>query len=49
LKEYVRFFSRILAYFRGDVSIIVALVVLIGVSLATGILWVLPASIPATR
>ena len=45
MKGYVRFFSRILAYFRGDLPIIVALVVLIGVSLAVGVLMVWPVSI----
>jgi subfamily B ATP-binding cassette protein MsbA len=45
LKEYVRFFSRILAYFRRDLRLITSLVILIGVSLAAGVLLVWPASI----
>src|SRR5687767_7950234 len=45
LKAYVRFFSRILAYFRGDLHLIASLVVLIGVSLAVGVLMVWPVSI----
>src|SRR3954467_2289348 len=45
LKAYVRFFSRILAYFRRDVRLVTSLVILIGVSLAAGVLLVWPASI----
>jgi ABC-type uncharacterized transport system YnjBCD ATPase subunit len=45
LRAYVRLFSRILAYFRGDLPLIPALVVLIGVSLAVGVLMVWPVSI----
>ena len=45
MKEYVRFFSRILAYFRRDLLFIVSLVLLIGISLAVGVLMVWPVSI----
>lgn len=45
MKEYVRFFSRILAYFRRDLLFIVSLVVLIAISLAVGVLMVWPVSI----
>src|SRR5688572_6678962 len=45
MKAYGRFIRRILSYFRRDLPLVLALVVLIGVSLAVDVLLVWPVSI----
>jgi ABC-type multidrug transport system fused ATPase/permease subunit len=45
LTTYARFFGRILSYFRRDALLIASLVILIGISLAVGVLMVWPVSI----